>query len=95
MRLSVYHSAFCHPERNRSSAKRTICGVEGPLPLMRTLIQHFNRMRRLAAAILREIFDEAAYERFLSRQNERASVDSYAAFRRDHEQQNLRRPRCC
>jgi len=50
---------------------------------------------RLGLTILREIFDETAYDRFLSRHHEQASVNSYAAFRRDHELQTSRRPRCC
>ena len=63
--------------------------------VMRTLIQRTNTVRRLASATLREIFDEAAYERFLIHHRQDASVETYAAFRRDHETLNLRRPRCC
>lgn len=63
--------------------------------LIGTLIRHINTVRRLASATLREIFDEAAYERFLIHHRQRASAETYAAFRRDHETLNLRRPRCC
>lgn len=49
----------------------------------------------LASATLREIFDEAPYHRFLIRNHQNASAQSYAAFRRDHEALTVRRPRCC
>jgi hypothetical protein len=48
-----------------------------------------------ALAILREIFDEAAYERFLSRAGIASSSEAYAAFRREFEEGKMRRPKCC
>jgi hypothetical protein len=50
---------------------------------------------RTFAATLREIFDEAAYARFLNRARMSASSESYAAFRREFEEAKLRRPKCC
>ncbi len=44
---------------------------------------------------LREIFDEAAYARFLSRARVASSSEAYAAFRREFEEAKVRRPRCC
>jgi hypothetical protein len=58
-------------------------------------------MKRLASswhiliATLREIFDEAAYARFLNRAGVASSRDAYAAFRRESEEAKLRRPKCC
>lgn len=46
-------------------------------------------------AVLREIFDEAAYARFLSRKQLLASRDSYAAFLNESAHAKARRPRCC
>jgi len=46
-------------------------------------------------AALREIFDEAAYARFLSRVGMVSSSESYAAFRREFEEVKTRRPKCC
>ena len=46
-------------------------------------------------AILREIFDEAAYDRFLCRTQMASSPASYAAFRRELEEAKTRRPKCC
>jgi hypothetical protein len=46
-------------------------------------------------ATLREVFDEAAYARFLDRAGTTPSRESYAAFRREFEELKMRRPRCC
>jgi hypothetical protein len=46
-------------------------------------------------ATLREIFDEAPYARFLQRTQTASSPQAYAAFRREHEHRQARRPRCC
>jgi hypothetical protein len=45
--------------------------------------------------ILREIFDESAYERFLQLHRSEISRESYAEFLREHELAKVRRPRCC
>jgi len=50
---------------------------------------------RVLGAALREIFDEAAYGRFLARENLTSSSMAYAAFRREQELAKARRPRCC
>ena len=46
-------------------------------------------------AMLREIFDEAAYARFLQRAGVGSSGEAYAAFRREFEEAKVRRPKCC
>jgi len=46
-------------------------------------------------AALQEIFDEAAYARFLSRSGVASSGKAYAAFRREFEEAKVRRPKCC
>jgi hypothetical protein len=46
-------------------------------------------------AALREIFDESAYTRFLSRHQLVVSRESYAAFLREQEFIKSRRHRCC
>jgi len=50
---------------------------------------------RILLAALREIFDEAAYARFLSRTQMASSPAAYAAFRHEFEEAKTRRPRCC
>ena len=44
---------------------------------------------------LHEIFDEAAYARFLNRAGMVSSSGAYAAFRREFEEAKVRRPKCC
>ena len=53
-----------------------------------------NRVWQILMAALREIFDEAAYARFLGREG-RTSRESYAAFLREREAKVARRARCC
>ena len=50
---------------------------------------------RILLATLREIFDEAAYERFLRRTQMPSSPGAYAAFRQEFEEAKTRRPKCC
>ena len=50
---------------------------------------------RILVAALREIFDEAAYARFLDRSGMASSSEAYAAFRREFEEAKARRPKCC
>ena len=50
---------------------------------------------RILLATLREIFDEAPYARFLQRVRTASSPEVYAAFCREREHRNARRPRCC
>jgi hypothetical protein len=49
----------------------------------------------LVVAVLREIFDEAAYQRFLDRTRLQSSPNAYAVFQQENEQARSRRPRCC
>jgi hypothetical protein len=50
---------------------------------------------RTFMATLREIFDEAAYARFLDRAGMASSSEAYAAFRREFDEMKVRRPKCC
>ena len=50
---------------------------------------------QLVLAVVREIFDESAYARFLARRNLRSTSTTYAAFLRETEAARIRRPRCC
>ena len=58
-------------------------------------------MKRLATAsrivleMLREIFDEAAYARFLQRNQMSSSPHAYDSFLREREAAAARRIRCC
>ncbi|MFZ0863586.1 MAG: hypothetical protein WCA27_18885 [Candidatus Sulfotelmatobacter sp.] len=50
---------------------------------------------QILLATLREIFDEAAYERFLSRTKMESSPSAYASFSRERESGQAPKPRCC
>jgi hypothetical protein len=50
---------------------------------------------RILLATLREIFDEAAYQRFLRRTQLASSAEAYAAFCKEFDQVKSRRPKCC
>ena len=49
---------------------------------------------RILISTLREIFDEAAYDRFLESTHTARSSKSYAAFWRERESKRPK-PRCC
>ena len=50
---------------------------------------------RVVMAVLREIFDEAAYDRFLLAHGMESSREAYASFLREWGKMRERRPRCC
>ena len=58
---------------------------------MTSLIKAF----RILLETLREIFDENAYARFLHRTQTASSPAAYAAFCRERESAQARRPKCC
>jgi hypothetical protein len=49
----------------------------------------------IVVAILREIFDESAYTRFLANNQLGSCPKVYAAFLREQEGLKARRPKCC
>ena len=60
--------------------------------LFRTFLRSFLAT---TAAALREIFDEAAYARFLARTRQPSSRAAYAGFLRERAASQERRARCC
>jgi hypothetical protein len=62
---------------------------------MKNGIEAFRSFAATMLAMLQEIFDEAAYARFLRRAGVSSSSEAYAAFRREFEEVKLRRPKCC
>jgi hypothetical protein len=55
----------------------------------------FGHVLTLLISTFREIFDEAAYQRFLNRRQITSSREAYAAFCRECEAAMVCRPRCC
>jgi len=66
-----------------------------PLQITRRLTQPVHSVWDTAVAMLREIFDESAYDRFLARTGKSRSVNSYREFIREGEAAMSRKPRCC
>ena len=77
---------------------RQFCGDGRPRPSDRARIGGVAWLKRTTAilmTVIREIFDESAYDRFLTRTQMASSSEAYAAFRRESEALKARRPRCC
>jgi len=58
-------------------------------------MRRMAKTARLLIAALREIFDEAAYQRFLSRSQMQSSPGAYAAFWRERQSGAARPTKCC
>lgn len=54
-----------------------------------------RQIARILLAALREVFDEAAYSRYLERMQLQSSKAAYASFCREREVAAGRRHRCC
>lgn len=54
-----------------------------------------KRTGTVLLSVFREIFDESAYQRFLSRTQMTSSRQAYSAFRAEHDALKACRPRCC
>jgi hypothetical protein len=63
--------------------------------VVHAVLANIRNAGRLLFAALREIFDESAYARFLTRRQLNTSPKAYAAFRDEQEISKARRPRCC
>jgi hypothetical protein len=59
------------------------------------LLSALSRTAGTIQAMLREIFDESAYQRFLDRSGLESSANAYAIFSQENDQAKSRRPRCC
>ena len=64
-------------------------------PNARAILTAIVRAFAALGEVLKEIFDESAYQRFLNRSQLQSSSRAYAMFREENEQARLRRPRCC
>jgi hypothetical protein len=65
------------------------------MKMLTTLSFRIRRTFSVMVSILREIFDESAYARFLERRQRTTSPTAYAEFLAESRQQRERRPRCC
>ena len=92
--------SFSDSESNRSTKAADEPCSAGPFGfapgrLTRVVPTWFVRAIRVLLSTLREIFDEAAYSRFLSRHRMSSCPNAYAAFLREQDRVKARRPKCC
>ncbi len=59
------------------------------------ILPAISRSLTVFYAMLQEIFDESAYQRFLHRSHLESSPNAYATFQQENDQAKSRRPRCC
>lgn len=58
-------------------------------------MMRLTRAAQIFVAMLREVFDESAYARFLERAQIQSSPQAYASFCREREAAKSRCPKCC
>jgi hypothetical protein len=75
----------------RRRGEHRVIGSSGHRDIWKTVISALQIVRDA----LREVFDESAYERFLTRTQSARSIASYRAFLREREATVVRNPRCC
>jgi hypothetical protein len=85
--------------------KQALCGADTPVREMSEattsrgqangVVSTLFRCFEMFVAILQEIFDESAYERFLIRTQLKSSRSAYKLFQQENEQSKSRKPRCC
>lgn len=82
---SITRSApCCHPEQAGATAMAS-----------RRIYGSLRKLFEVLTATIREIFDESAYDRFLSRTQETRSAASYRSFLEERQTGVARRLRCC
>jgi hypothetical protein len=101
-------SNICHPERPRVEQRETRGSRRIPtMPVLgnaasgssrhtlNVLLRGFKSAGAALRAVLREIFDESAYDRFLLRTQRQSSIESYRAFMIERDAAAVTKQRCC
>jgi len=68
---------------------------DGRPRLSSALFARIQQSLALLLALLREIFDESAYERFLAQHHLTSSAAAYSSFCHERDRSRARRLRCC
>ena len=63
--------------------------------MLLSLAGRCSKAGTILRSMLREIFDESSYTRFLARRQVASSPQAYADFLRETRAHRERRPRCC
>jgi len=83
------------PERTASARLSRRFAGDGIVERQPGPLAWLSHAAALIASLLKEIFDESAYRRFLERNRIPSSSTAYAAFREENDRLRARRPRCC
>jgi hypothetical protein len=76
-------------------ARKAATTTKGAAAVFRFAARRLGGVSAVLLSMLREIFEESAYLRFLERQDRSSSPAAYAEFLRENETRKARRPRCC
>jgi hypothetical protein len=79
----------------RQASERAFSRAEKDKEIWASAPAVFRRLILTLRAVLREIFDESAYDRFLLRTHTSRSVASYRDFTRERDAAILKKPMCC
>jgi hypothetical protein len=70
-------------------------GTDAPVSPVEQRETSFRHVLQLLLATAREIFDESAYQRFLTHHHLNANPASYSSFLKEQETRKARQPKCC
>lgn len=90
--ISSQHSVVESSAEPELGDQKAPCHHERALAREGSAFWHFARTLN---AVIREIFDENAYARFLARHRMTNTRESYALYLRESNLTRERRPRCC
>jgi hypothetical protein len=79
----------------KTKAFTTHVGTDAPVRPFEQRETGFRRVLQLLLATAREIFDESAYQRFLTHHHLNTNQASYALFLEDQGTRKARQPKCC
>lgn len=98
-------ACICHPEQAGANATASRRIPTFPVPkhvasgssheTLKDLLARLASAIQTLRAVLREIFDESAYERFLLRTNGVHNLTSYRDFMQERDAAMAEKPRCC
>jgi hypothetical protein len=80
--------------RSTQGTPRVWCAGVAGKPYL-SILACLTHVAAVLTSLLREIFDESAYNRFLERNRISSSTAAYAAFREENDRLKAQRPKCC
>jgi hypothetical protein len=81
--------------RRHGESRRSNDFPDHPITRSLSASVRFRKVTQTIRAVVREIFDESAYDRFLLRTQASRSVASYRDFTHERDAEMAKKPRCC